>query len=170
MEDELVRMFYVKGRVILKILMKMGAGKEDAEDILQDTVLKAFTYIDSIPEEQMTAWLYRVSVNSYYTLHTKNKRHMTFAAQQFTECLAGEEKVEQHILRNEHRQEIISILDSLKETHRTLLVMKYGMELTYREISELLFLSEHQVRTYMYRARNQFKARWELNHEYDGER
>lgn len=51
-------------KFVYSYLLKMGASKEDAEDIVQDTAYKFLQYIDSVTNTQ--SWLFRVAVNQYY--------------------------------------------------------------------------------------------------------
>ena len=43
--------------------------------------------------------------------------------------------------------------------------MKYQADLSYKQISILLGIPENTVRTYLYRAREEFKERWSENYE-----
>jgi len=51
--------------------------------------------------------------------------------------------------------------EKLNITDKNLLILKYDIKLTYKEISNLLDISEEKVKTYLYRARNNFKKNWE---------
>ncbi|EON70803.1 sigma factor [Lysinibacillus sphaericus] len=62
-----------KLKTIQFTLLKMGAGKQDAEDILQETAYQFSKYIDGIDTEFAEAWLYRVAINKYYDA-LKNKK------------------------------------------------------------------------------------------------
>ncbi|MDU5111952.1 MAG: sigma-70 region 4 domain-containing protein, partial [Clostridium sp.] len=44
--------------------------------------------------------------------------------------------------------------------YRSLIILKYEMDLSYKEISVLLGLDENTVKVYLYRARNNFKKEW----------
>ena len=47
----------------------------------------------------------------------------------------------------------------MKEEYKSILILKYDMELSYKEIALLLGTNEDVIKTYMYRARNKFKKR-----------
>ena len=57
-------------KFVYSYLIKMGASKEDAEDIIQDTAYKFLQYIDSIQMDNIKSWLFRVAVNQYYDLQS----------------------------------------------------------------------------------------------------
>ena len=67
---------------------------------------------------------------------------------------------ESKILEIEKREEVGIILENMKETFRTLLILKYELNLNYKEISLLLGMKVETVRTYLYRARIEFKDMW----------
>ncbi len=73
--------------------------------------------------------------------------------------------VEWEILSKEIGGEVREILNSLKEEYKSLLIFKYEMELSYKEIGLLLGISEGNVKTYLYRARNKFKEEWRKRYE-----
>ncbi|KAI3344654.1 sigma factor-like helix-turn-helix DNA-binding protein [Clostridium botulinum] len=60
---------------------------------------------------------------------------------------------------------ILKVLNELKEIYKSLLIFKYEMNLSYKEISLFLGMDENMVKTYLYRARNKFKEEWRLFNE-----
>lgn len=150
-------------KVIFKYLIKIGAKKEDAEDIVQDTVCKAIINIDSIDEEKIVSWLFKVSINSYYNLYNKNKKKDEYVMFQEVDIgqLMNDIYIEEQILNKELNEYINIALNTLKPSYSNLLKLKYFMNLSYKEISSLLDINEDQVKTYLYRARNKFKEVWE---------
>ena len=68
-------------------------------------------------------------------------------------------------LKKEKSNRILSILNNMKEEYKSILILKYDMELSYKEIALLLGTNEDVVKTYMYRARNKFKEEWRMINE-----
>ena len=56
-------------------------------------------------------------------------------------------------------------LNNMKEEYKSILILKYDMELSYKEIALLLGTNEDVIKTYMYRARNKFKEEWRMINE-----
>ncbi len=146
-------------KVVYKYLIKMGASKEDAEDIVQDTLVKVLKNIDVIHQDRIRAWLFKVAINGYYNLFSKEKRsskhikslsNMEFFAQ----------NTEEQIITKERNDEIYKALDLLKPSYKNLLVFKYFLGLSYKDIADILEISESNVKVYLYRARNKFKEVW----------
>ncbi|WP_242838420.1 sigma factor-like helix-turn-helix DNA-binding protein [Clostridium ihumii] len=61
--------------------------------------------------------------------------------------------------------EVSKVLNDMKEEYRSLLILKYELQLSYKEISLLLGTEETNVKTYLYRARNKFREEWRALNE-----
>lgn len=160
MESELINeLFQQKMNLIYKYLVKLGCSKDNAEDIVQDTFYKALKYIDGIQYDKISAWLFKVAINKYYDLCRKNNRHIHLNIDEdiFKESLADSNLVEDFILDLEKKEEILQILNSISNINKNLLFFKYDAGLSYKEIAELLDINEKTVKTYLFRAREQFK-------------
>lgn len=147
-------------KVVFKYLIKMGASKEDAEDVVQDTLYKVLKNLDAIHQDKIRAWFFKVAINSYYNLYGKKKR-----SNEYIEALPNieffAESVEDQMVSKERNNEIYKALDLLKPSYKNLLVLKYFMDLPYKDIADILEMSETKVKVYLYRARNKLKEIWE---------
>lgn len=137
-------------------LMKLGASKEDAEDIVQDTAYKFILYIDSIEPDRAESWLFRVAVNGFYDLYRKGSRRQAILMKFNFQELFEESTPETELLQSEVKESIGKVLKKLKPKHQQLLLMKYSMGLAIREIGALVEMKEQSVKTNLYRARKDF--------------
>ena len=141
---------------IYKYLIKIGANPRDAEDIVQESVYKFILYIDSIDSNKTSSWLFRVAINLYYDLCRKQKRQISISFENMNfadNSLLPDDFVQQ----NEMRDEINQVLNQLKPLYKQILLLKYELELSYKEIAEMLDLNLGTLKTYLYRARETFK-------------
>ncbi|MGO4106364.1 sigma-70 family RNA polymerase sigma factor [Paenibacillus sp. YAF4_2] len=114
---------------IQRYLIRLGATRADAEDIVQDTVYKGLLYLDSIVPDKFSAWLYRVALNRYYDLLRKKKRIQWSIDE---DVVGGSEIPEEILLRNEQREEIEHVLESLSSIFKQLIILKYELDLRYQ--------------------------------------
>lgn len=158
--EELMAALHGKTDIIFKYLVKIGASKSDAEDTVQEAVYRLMLYIDSVDGTKAYSWLFRVAVNHYYDLCRKQKKeiHTTFENLEFVD---DSFLPEDFIRQGEMRSEIEQVLDQLPPLQKQLLLMKYEMELSYAEISEMLDLNLGTLKTYLFRARKAFKEQYE---------
>lgn len=66
-------LFISKMVIIYRYLVKIGCSYTDAEDIVQDTLLKAIIYLEVIKSDKIASWLFKVALDSYKDLCRKNK-------------------------------------------------------------------------------------------------
>ncbi|MDA8234276.1 MAG: sigma-70 family RNA polymerase sigma factor [Clostridia bacterium] len=125
-----------KMTAIYRSLLKLGAAPADAEDIVQDTFYKALLYIDSVAPEKFSAWLIRVALNRYYDLCRKRQRHVEVPLDE----VIVEEKggPEERALDQERREEVEGVLAELPDMYKQLLILKYQLDLSYKEIAALI--------------------------------
>lgn len=147
--------------IIFRYLMKIGASKEDAENLVQDTLYQAVKYSDSLYQDKIFSWLFKVTINNYYNLcKRKNLFPEITLDENSTSNLLTNELLD-HAISLETKQNVQFVLKNMKESYRNLLVLKYIMNLSYKEIGQILGFDENKVKTYLARARQKFKEIWE---------
>lgn len=146
-----------KLKEIQKYLIRLGASSSDAEDIMQETLYKSFLYIDSIENGNFSAWLYKVAINRYYDL-CRRKKWITIPID--TLEIWDSELPEDSLLQQEKKEEVEAVLSQLIPLHKQLLIMKYELELPYKEIAKLLGMRMEHVKAALYQARQQFKKKY----------
>lgn len=142
--------------LIYKYLISIGAAKEDAEDIVQETFIKTYENMDILIDGNIKAWMFKVSINRFYTLYKKSKVNISLT-DELSAAIEGDFKIG-YI---DNAIEMNRVLDLLKESEKNILVLKYSMGLSYRDIGKLLNIEEGSAKTLCYRARNKFKEIWE---------
>lgn len=163
MNNELEKLFAHKMAIIYKYLVKIGCSHADAEDIVQNTFLQAFIYLETIEANNMSAWLFKVALNHYYDLCRKNKKHplVSLEIESIINNIPAEDFLpENYILDSEKRKQVERVLDDLNPIYKNLLVLKYSVGLSYREIAEIVEVNELTVKTYLYRAKQKFRDMW----------
>nr|WP_106782004.1 RNA polymerase sigma factor [Lysinibacillus timonensis] len=143
-------------KFVYSYLIKMGASKEDAEDIIQDTAYKFLQYIDSFQIDNIQGWLFRVAVNQYYDMSRKKTRRKDILLKFNVQEIFEEETPEKVLMQSEQERDIHEILTKLKPKYRQLLLLKYSTGLKIYEIAELYSMKEGSVKTTLYRARKEF--------------
>jgi RNA polymerase sigma factor (sigma-70 family) len=154
MNEDHVSMLNHHYHFILRWLMKMGSSKQDAEDIVQETMYKYFLYNESIQENTVKNWLFRVATNMYYDLVRKQRIRNNYLLTFHLEELIDEHTPEKALMNHVLLKDVLAVLDSLKPTYKQLLILKYCIGLKYSEISPLLQMSESSIKIKLFRARN----------------
>lgn len=148
--------------LISKYLISIGASKEDMEDIIQETFIKVYENIDILLDGNIKAWMFKVSVNKFYSLYKKGKLN-----QEATSDLIDNIKSDFDISTIENNIDIKRVFSRMSESNKNILILKYSMGLSYREIGKLLNLDEGSSKTLCYRARKKFKEIWKGDNLYE---
>lgn len=136
--------------------------REEAEDATQDIFLKAYTGLaDWEPRAQFKTWLYRIAVNHCLNIvrrrkivHFKSLQDPKKGIDFFnTLCTSQEDENEEHVSGNQREKFIHYLLNQLSETHRTVLILYYYQQMSYKEIAETLQVSLSSVESRLFRAK-----------------
>ncbi|WNS44638.1 sigma-70 family RNA polymerase sigma factor [Paenibacillus sp. MMS20-IR301] len=151
------------GTLLYRYLRKRGLAREDAEDIVQDTCYKYLLYKDGIGSNQAIGWMFRVATNQFYDLKRLDKRRPTVDVDE-VQLVSLTHLPEIQLLRRETAQTIRDTLALLSEQHQELLILKYEMNLTYKDLSALYNKNENTLKTHVTRAKNNFIKHYEEDH------
>ena len=135
-----------------------------AEDITQETFLKAYQRLSTLKEPQSFAsWLYVITANQCKAWLRKKQTWMqsledTSSAQLEKATYSGHIIEENERMSVETQREVVKkLLAKLQESDRTVITLYYLGGMTYEEISEFLGVSEAAIRNRLYRARRRLK-------------
>lgn len=154
------------GTMLYRYLRKRGLAHEDAEDIVQDTCYKFLLHKNGIQSDKVMSWLYRVATNQFYDLKRKDKRHPTTDVDE-VQLTALTNIPEIQILKKEKSKNIRDTLQTLSALHQELLILKYELGLSYKEISTLMDMNENTLKTHVRRAREKFADRFKEDVYYE---
>ena len=163
----LVELYKKQAKMIYFYLRKNGASHEDAEDIVQQSYVNYMSYSSGVDADKALAYIFTIVLNEFRKRLRKKGREQIVSIDQdyFWNNFSNEEDPETNLLAIEKTEEITVVLEEMKETFRSLLILKYDLNLTYKEISLLLGMKVETVRTYLYRARIEFRNLWRDLHE-----
>jgi RNA polymerase sigma-70 factor (ECF subfamily) len=176
-EDAVIKLAQEGNREALKLLFEENKKKifylayqytknaEDAEDILQDTFIKAYRSLHRFNIQDgnsFSPWLCRIGVNcSIDHLRRNKKRKEKDLAQNNMESLASDDvnsNPENTSTQKEIREKIDQTLNKLSGQQRIIFILKHYQQLTTREIAEYLDCSEGSVKRQLFRAVSAMKV------------
>lgn len=139
-------------------LMKMAIAftKQDAEDLLQSAMLKAFLYFDSL-DGDFFKWFYSIIRNVYYD--TKRVTQMDLSE---AEEMISEINPENIILEKESILKVREGLKELREKDREVLYLFYFKEFSCTQIAKKFNISLGTVQSRLFTARNNLKTLLEV--------
>jgi RNA polymerase sigma-70 factor (ECF subfamily) len=163
---ELVRRYE---RRIYRMARQITQNDEDAEDVLQDSFLKAFEHLDSFQgQSKFYTWVTRIAVNESLMKLRKRKSDRTVSLDEnietdeepiVREIAVWDDTPESKYSQEELRQILDRAIDSLKPIFRTVFILRDVEELSTEETAEMLGLSVAAVKSRLLRARLQLRER-----------
>jgi RNA polymerase sigma-70 factor (ECF subfamily) len=150
-------------RPIIHFLFRMVRNQAIAEELAQEVFLRVYRARQSYrAEAKFSTWLYRIAANLAvnHARDTKHERTVQYvyldAPDEETgaapEVADGALSVEQQLLRAERMKAIRAKVRSLPERQRMAVLMHKYQGMDYREIGEVLKLSESAVKSLLFRA------------------
>jgi RNA polymerase sigma-70 factor (ECF subfamily) len=164
---ELIRRYE---RPIFALLFRMVRDRELAEDLAQETFVKALNAIDSYrPEFKFSSWIFKIANNAAIdhlrrreldTLSLDGSPHAeTPEAMQATALQIGarQETPLDTVEAKELGTAIEAAIGSLRPEYRSCILLRHVEGRAYEEIAEILNLPLGTVKTYIHRARNELR-------------
>jgi RNA polymerase sigma-70 factor, ECF subfamily len=160
---EFVRLVEAYSGHIYRLGLKMLHNPQDAEDILQETFIKAFRHIDGFDgRSRVSTWLYRIAANE--ALMLLRRRQPDFVSiHETVESDEGEYEPVQivdwcclpegELLSTEGRSRLDEAVDRLPHNLRVVFLLRDIEGLSTRETADVLDLTETAVKTRLSRAR-----------------
>ncbi|WP_321332759.1 sigma-70 family RNA polymerase sigma factor [uncultured Bacteroides sp.] len=120
-------------------IRRMVLSHDDANDILQNTFIKAWTNIDYFrAEAKLSTWLYRIALNECLTFLNKQRAVSTVTIDD-SEAMAVQQLESDPYFSGDHIELLLQkALISLPEKQRMVFNLKYYQEMKYEEMSEIL--------------------------------
>ncbi len=138
---------------------------EDAQDAAQDAFLSVWKNINKFQfRSQFSTWLYRIVTNKCLNVIDQRKRRKTDPMEiDDSQPWVPLNTVtpEQEALRSEQSEILHSALSRLKESYRTILILRELRELSYEEIAEVLNCTLGRVKSRLHEARKALRAELE---------
>lgn len=148
--------------LLFRLALRITLNREDAEDVVQETLIRCWNKRDE--------WENIDSIQAFATTICRNLAvDCTKRAGRKTKGLEDESVAQnlptantadspmQKVLNSERMTQLKRIIDSLPENQKLCLQLRDFEERSYKEIAEMLQLTEQQVKTNIFRARQAIK-------------
>lgn len=147
--------------------LRLTTDQSDAEDLVQDTIVKAFRFFDSYEKgTNAKAWLFRILKNSFINNYRKNLKKPQSVdydeVSSYYETVRAERTdttdLESIMFRNLMDDNFSKALAKLPEDFRTVVLLCDVDGFTYEEISNMLDVPIGTIRSRLHRGRNLLKT------------
>jgi len=155
---ELVKRYEAK---IMRYARKFLFTYDEAEDVVQEAFIKAYTHIQSFDaSKKFSSWFYRLAHNEFINAIKKGGKEplSVFDFDTLLPRFPAQKNYDQEIDRKELRANLNKCLDRIAPKYREPLVLYYFEELSYREIADILHVPTSTVGIRLKRGKKLIKS------------
>lgn len=157
LETTFIQLLKENQRIVHKICRIYTNNEQDHEDLFQEITIQLWKSFPGFKgDAKFSTWMYRVALNTAITLFKKPKKRDL----QHSEVDISSLKIEYEICEDdEHKlKKMYKAIYELSDIEKALIMM-YLEDKSYREIGEILGITEGNARVKMNRAKNNLKLK-----------
>ncbi len=125
--------------------------REDALDIVQDSIVRAFSSRRALKETSyVKSWFYRIVINTSLDFIRKNKKYAYLEEAEW-------EHLDYHTEDSYEDLDLHNALERLSPESRIIIILRYFEDLKLQEIAQILGKNENTVKTKLYAALKKLK-------------
>lgn len=134
-------------------IRKIVLTHENADDVLQNTFIRVYKSIANFQQKSsLHTWMYRIAYNESMRFLEKNKKKSYDTIDEVSSANLSVLFEDEYFDGDEIQKKLNVIIESFTEKQKRVFQMKYFDDLSFREISELLNVSESTLKSSYYTA------------------
>lgn len=153
-------------RDIVNFHYRLVGNRFEAEDLAQETFIKAYKRFDTIEEmSKVKSWLFRIARNTTIDFFRRNKNYSipldSLILENYVRATAVDYR--QEVMDKEVSQELQKSLSVLTKEDQTIVKLLYYEGFSYKEICNLLGINQNTLKSRLHRARKVLLAAIQAN-------
>jgi len=128
---------------IYRFIYLKTTNKEVSEDIVSEVFLSVLDNIDSFKldsDSNFNSWIYKIAYNKIIDFYKKDEKQKTFEIWDYLD-IWFEEDLNKKMENKDKLKEIFKFLKTIKPEYRDILIYKIWEDLSFKEISEITWMS-----------------------------
>lgn len=148
---------------VYNIALRMTKNHEDAQELAQDAIVRAFTSIGKFRgDSSFSTWLYRITMNVCTDFLRKRSKAVLISMEQGAVANDNQQAIQieeeapgpdELAEKNQLKKLVRDAMDSLSDEHRQVLIFRDIMDMSYKEIADTLNVNEGTIKSRINRAR-----------------
>ena len=134
-------------------IRKIVLTHENANDVVQNTFVRVYKSIDSFEgKSSLLTWIYRIAYNESLRFLEREKKKTFQSMEEVSAYQLGKLKESEFFDGDKLHERLLEVVEGLTEKQKRVFQMKYFDDLSFREISEILEVSENTLKSSYYAA------------------
>lgn len=136
------------GEPLYRQIRRMVESHEDADDLLQNTFLKAWQSVPNFRgDAKLSTWLYKIAFNETLTFLARERKRLSVSLDGEESILLNAIEADENIDGDKLALDLRKAVASLPEKQRIVFNMKYYDDMKYEQMSEILGTSVGALKT-----------------------
>ena len=150
------------------IALRIVKDSFEAEDIMQDSFLTAFTKLGELKDlKTFGAWLKRIVINNSIYHYKKSYKYQNVPFDTVLYKVEENQSIgSDNDFTNLKAQQVLKVMNNLKDNYRVALTLNLIEGYDYEEISDIMNISYSNCRTTISRAKESLRQKLQLTTEY----
>lgn len=120
-------------------IRRLVLNHDDANDVLQETLIQAWKNIDYFRgESKLSTWLYRIAINQSLNFLNKQKAQQCISMDNEEQSVVNQLEGDPYFDGDKAQRLLQQVLTTLPDKQRLVFYLRYFDEMTYTEISEII--------------------------------
>jgi RNA polymerase sigma-70 factor, ECF subfamily len=150
---------------VFRLAYRITCRREDAEDVVQETFLRVYRSLEDYRGNAgFRPWVRRIAIN--VCLRRLSVEIPSDEVEEIYDSAHSEgDVVEDAVLKQVQREDVRRAVSGLPAAYRTVVVLRYMEDLSYKEIAELLDEPMSTIQVRLHRAKKMLNRRLAVLHE-----
>lgn len=143
-------------RDLINFHYRFVGNRPEAEDLAQDTFIKAYKKFDTLKEsDKLKSWLFQIARNTVIDFFRKNKNRAFAMDSTVLENIADTASIDyqSRVAQMEVSKELEHCIAQLVKEDRAIIKLLYYEGFSYKDIGELLHMNQNTLKSRLHRAR-----------------
>ncbi|WP_187444884.1 sigma-70 family RNA polymerase sigma factor [Rossellomorea vietnamensis] len=141
---------------VYRYLLSLCKDKSLAEDLTQDTFVKAYTALENIEPEAMKSWLLKIAYHTFIDYARRSKK-VTFEEPDYFSGFSEGGSAEDEFQKLADKEDLYQKLDRLKPLQKRAIILCDIQGYSYKEAAAALFIKENTLKSHIFRGRSRLK-------------
>ncbi|WP_168413039.1 sigma-70 family RNA polymerase sigma factor [Bacillus salacetis] len=141
---------------VYRYLLSLCKDKGLAEDLTQDTFMKAYTALGNIPPKAMKSWLLKIAYHTFIDYMRRSKK-VTFEEPEYFTGMTEGRSAEDEYQEIAAKEELHQKLDKLKSLQRQAIILCDIQGYSYKEAAGIMGVKENTLKSHIFRGRSRLK-------------
>ena len=146
--------------LVFSLAYKLTGNREMANDVAQEAFIRAWKAIEKFRgDSTFSTWIYRITVNTAWTLRKKAKKHNTLNIDDTYEPIVIDEKKDPELvaINSDLSSVLINALDKIQIEQRIIVELKNIEGRSHKEIADYLDISVTAAKVRLHRAHQKLR-------------